>query len=220
MRWKCSMLIIGAMLLSGLAAGCVSETATPDPTSLPEPTVTSTATSTETPTSTPSPTQTPTETSTPTPEPSEPPAPTETPTSVPEPDEAAPAAPDTVLRVPTPTPEPSPTPDSDVTTEVKSVWYCEQQGDGSYQWYEVKVTYYQGTPVAETVLSGPYTGGWQPNCPGVVTAIPLDVSPSGDESIGGGGGSSGGDGDNENSGDDGSGNSNDDDEKPGDFPEG
>jgi hypothetical protein len=194
MRRKCAILI-GAMLLSGLAAGCVTGSDSANPTSTPEPsstlTETATPTSTATATETPSPTQTPTDTSTP--EPSATPIPTETPITAPEPDEAAPAASGAVLRAPTPTPEPSPTPDSDVTTEIKSVWYCEQQGDGSYQWYEVKVTYYQGTPVAETVLSGPYTGGWQPNCPGVVTAIPLDVSPSGDESSGGGGSGESGD---------------------------
>jgi hypothetical protein len=99
-------------------------------------------------------------------------------------------------------PSPSATPDSDITTEIESVWYCEQQGDGSYQWYEVKVTYYQGTPIAETVLSGPYSGGWQPNCPGITTPIPLDESPSENESSEGWDNSSSGNGDNDNGGDD------------------
>jgi hypothetical protein len=63
------------------------------------------------------------------------------------------------------------TPDPDITTRIEDVWLCEWLGPNRYQWYEVEITMDQLTPVAEEILSGPYTGPWRANCP-AETPIP------------------------------------------------
>jgi len=50
-------------------------------------------------------------------------------------------------------------------TVIEEVWYCEYLGRGRYQWYTVARTFVDGVAVSEEIVSGPYTGGWQPNCP-------------------------------------------------------
>jgi RNA polymerase sigma-70 factor (ECF subfamily) len=55
----------------------------------------------------------------------------------------------------------------DTTTEVFPVYYCTQIDAYTFQWYEVEVTYVNGEPVSEAVISGPYTGLWQSGCPAV-----------------------------------------------------
>ena len=50
-------------------------------------------------------------------------------------------------------------------TVIEDVWYCEYLGRGLYQWYTVRRTFVDGVAVAEEIVSGPYTGHWQPNCP-------------------------------------------------------
>lgn len=82
-----------------------------------------------------------------------------TPTAPPPPPTRAP-----VVQAPAPTTAPLAS-NANVTTTVEPVWYCTQRSDGSYQWYEVEMVYENGVKVKENVLSGPYTGGWQPNCP-------------------------------------------------------
>lgn len=62
------------------------------------------------------------------------------------------------------------------TTEVQEVWYCEEISPGYFEWYEVEIIYEDGAPVQENVLSGPYNGPWQPNCP-VVTATQPPPTP-------------------------------------------
>jgi len=109
------------------------------------------------------------------------PAPEPTPTAPPPPTRAP------AVQNPAPTTVP-PASSANVTTEVEPVWYCTQQSDGSYQWYEVEMFYQDGVKVQEIVLSGPYTGGWQPNCP-ADPAPPADEDSSSGGSSGGGGSS-------------------------------
>lgn len=89
--------------------------------------------------------------------------------------EAAPTAISDSPSHPTATPTPTATPvegapvspPDNTTTEVVGVWYCKALGGGQYEWYEVAITYdEEGNPIKEETLGGPYTGYWQPNCPG------------------------------------------------------
>jgi hypothetical protein len=57
--------------------------------------------------------------------------------------------------------------DTTTTTEVFPVYYCTQKDAYTFEWYEVEVTYVNGEPVSEAVISGPHTGPWQPGCPAV-----------------------------------------------------
>ena len=66
----------------------------------------------------------------------------------------------------------------EVTSQVFPVYFCEFLGGETWQWYEVVVTYVDGEPVSEEIVSGPYTGAWQPYCPG-------RDEPSGEGSSGG-----------------------------------
>jgi hypothetical protein len=63
------------------------------------------------------------------------------------------------------------TPDPDITTRIEEVWLCEWLGPNRYRWYEVEITLDQLTPVGEEILSGPYIGPWQSNCP-ATTPVP------------------------------------------------
>jgi hypothetical protein len=70
---------------------------------------------------------------------------------------------------PTPTPTVTliipPTIAPGITTQTFDVYYCRWVGEGIYEWYEVMVTYDDGVPVSEEIISGPYQGTWQPGCP-------------------------------------------------------
>jgi hypothetical protein len=103
------------------------------------------------------------------------PAPTETPTLTETPTATLTMTPTFRIGPPRPTATPTatitPTPDPDITTRVEAVWLCEWLGPGQYRWYEVEITMDLLTPVAEEILSGPYVGPWQSNCP-VTTPVP------------------------------------------------
>ncbi len=45
------------------------------------------------------------------------------------------------------------------------VWYCRFLGNGIFEWYEVERVFVDGVAVSESIVSGPYTGPWQPGCP-------------------------------------------------------
>ena len=93
----------------------------------------------------------------------------------------------TATSEPTSIPAPAVPSNVEITSQVESVWYCTAQDGGSYQWYEVELIFHDGVKVEERVLSGPYTGGWQPNCPGSDTSSG-DASSSGSGDSGGGSG--------------------------------
>lgn len=74
-------------------------------------------------------------------------------------------------------------PASGITTAIFSVASCSWIGGDQFQWYEVKMTYQDGVPIQSETLSGPYVGGWQPNCPAAGDS-PSDTS--GGSTTGGG----------------------------------
>ncbi|GAB4481492.1 MAG: hypothetical protein Kow00124_29340 [Anaerolineae bacterium] len=45
------------------------------------------------------------------------------------------------------------------------VWYCTYIGNSLFEWYEVERVFVDGVAVSESIVSGPYTGPWQPGCP-------------------------------------------------------
>ena len=149
---------------------------------------TATATYTSTPTDTP--TFTPTEPDADTASDEEPEEATATSTDPPTPTETLTP---TVVYV---APSNTPTTDPDapvITTEIFPGWDCLKLEDGSYQWWEVEVTYHDGVAVSVEILSGPYSGGWVSGCPGDLPPPPPDDGSGG--SGGGGDGSQDSDGD-------------------------
>jgi hypothetical protein len=62
-----------------------------------------------------------------------------------------------------------------VTTEHFLVYFCRFVGDGTWEWYEVEVTYVDGQPVREDIAEGPFTGSWQAGCPPPSTEGPSDT---------------------------------------------
>lgn len=79
------------------------------------------------------------------------------------------------ITFPPPPPPGTPTLPGDVTTEIQPVWYCEHLEGDRYRWYSVEITYVNGEPTNERILSGPHYGPWQPNCPGWVIPLPEPV---------------------------------------------
>jgi hypothetical protein len=78
----------------------------------------------------------------------------------------------------------------EVTSQIESVWYCTALDGSTYEWYEVELIFHDGQKVEERILSGPYTGGWQPNCPAGDATPDNNTSTSGESSSDGGGGGS------------------------------